>query len=135
MSIGYGGRARIVLQDNDTVIYEYAPYDLNEPAYRNSENIFDGLITINKKAFIAAEIHTKMKRMPGGRKIPVVKRIRRDVDYENLLESCAITVENSKYCWRTMHNGYGMIALKLIYRIFDYYQDNDSIPESIAIHI
>ena len=30
MSIGYGGRARIVLQDNDTVIYEYAPYDLNE---------------------------------------------------------------------------------------------------------
>ena len=135
MSIGYGGRARIVLQDNDTVIYEYAPYDLNEPAYRNSDNIFDGQITISKQAFVDAEIHTKVKRLPSGRKIPVVKRIRKDVDYAKLLESRAVTVENSKYCWHTMHNGYGMIALKLIYRIFDYYQDNGSIPETMAIHI
>lgn len=68
MSMGYGGRARIVLQDNYTVIYEYAPYNLNEPAYRNSENIFDGLITISKQAFVAAEIHTKVKRMSGAEK-------------------------------------------------------------------
>ena len=124
-----------MLQDNDTVIYEYAPYDLNEPEYRNSENIYDGLITISKQAFVDAEIHTKVKRMPSGRKIPVAKRIRKDVDYAKLLESHAVTVENSNYCWRTMHNGYGMIALKLVYRILDYYQDTGSIPETMAIHI
>ena len=135
MSIGYGGRARIVLQDNDTVIYEYAPYDLNEPAFRNSENIFDGLITINKQAFVAADVHTKVKGMSGGRKMQITKRIRKDVDYEKLLESRAITIENSKYCWRTMKDGYGMIALKLVFRIFDYYQDNGNVPEMVAIHV
>lgn len=134
MSIGYGGRARIVMQDNDTVIYEYAPYDLNEPGYRNSEKIFDGLITISKQAFVAAEIHTKVKRMPSGRKIQVAKRIRKDIDYEKLLETHAITVENSKYCWRTMKAGCGMIALKLVFHLFDYYQEYGTIPETMSIH-
>lgn len=134
MSMGYGGRARIVLQDNDTVIYEYAPYDLNEPAYRNSDKIFDGLITISKQAFIDAEIRTKVKRMPSGRKMQITKRIRKDVDYEKLLESQAITIENSKYCWRTMKDGYGMIALKLVFRIFNYYQEYGTIPEIMSVH-
>ena len=134
MSMGYGGRARIVLQDNDTVIYEYAPYNLNEPAYRNSENTYDGLITICKQAFVAAETHAKVKRMPSGRKLQITKRVRKDVDYGKLLESRAIIIENSKYCWHTMKDGYGMIALRLIFRIFDYYQEYETVPETMSIH-
>lgn len=34
MSMGYGGSARLVLQDEKTAIYEYSPYNLNEVDYR-----------------------------------------------------------------------------------------------------
>ena len=35
MSMGYGGVARFVLQDELTAIYEYAPYNLNYPEFAN----------------------------------------------------------------------------------------------------
>lgn len=41
MSRGFGGSARIVWQDENTVVYEYAPFNLNEPEYRNSEHVYD----------------------------------------------------------------------------------------------
>ena len=99
MSRGFGGSARIVLQDENTVVYEYAPFNLNEPEYRNSEHTYDGLITISKDSVVEPEIHEKLKRMPSGRKKLIVKRIRRDVDYSALLDAGKITIENSRYCW------------------------------------
>ena len=100
MSMGFGGFARIVLQDENTVIYEYAPYNLNESAYRNRDRIYDGLITICKDALVEPDIHEKIKRMPGGRKKVVVKRIHRSVDYAALFALGKIEVENSRFCWR-----------------------------------
>ena len=84
MSIGVGGRARLVAQDECTLIYEYAPYNLNENEYRNANHIFDGIITIDRDAVVEAEIREKTKKMPSGRKKTVIKRIRVDVDYERL---------------------------------------------------
>ena len=84
MSRGFGGSARIVLQDENTAVYEYAPFNLNEPEYRNSEHTYDGLITISKDSMVEPEIHEKLKRMPSGRKKLIVKRIRRDVNYSAL---------------------------------------------------
>ena len=66
MSRGFGGSARIVLQDENTAVYEYAPFNLNEPEYRNSEHTYDGLITISKDSMVEPEIHEKLKRMPSG---------------------------------------------------------------------
>ena len=134
MSIGYGGRARIVLQDKDTVIYEYAPYDLNEPAYRNSDNTFDGLITISKHVLVTAEIRRKVIRMPGGKKKCVAKRIRRDIDYASLFAEGKIIVENSRFCWQLTDKDCGLIAIKLIRKILNYYQEYEKFPEMMSVH-
>lgn len=136
MSRGFGGSARIVLQDENTVVYEYAPFNLNEPEYRNSEHIYDGLITISKDSMVDPEIHEKLKRMPSGRKKLIVKRIRRDVDYSALLAAGKITIENSRYCWRLVgtEKNIGMMAMRIIFRIYDHYQDEGTLPETVSLH-
>lgn len=136
MSRGFGAFARLALQDENTVVYEYAPYNLNEPEYRNSEHIYDGLITISKDSLVEPEIHEKLKRMPSGRKKLIVKRIRRDVDYSALLTAGKITIENSCFCWRLIgtEENIGMMALQIIFRIYDHYQDEGTLPEKASLH-
>ena len=136
MSRGFGGSARIVLQDENAVVYEYAPFNLNEPEYRNSEHIYDGLITISKNSLVEPEIHEKLKRMPSGRKKLIVKRIRHDVDYSALLDAGKITIENSSYCWHMVgtEKNIGMMAMRIIFRIYDHYQDEGTLPETVSLH-
>lgn len=136
MSRGFGGAARIVLQDENTVVYEYAPFNLNDPAYRNDEHIYDGLITISKDSMVEPEIHEKLKRMPSGKKKLIVKRIRRDVDYSALLDSGKIAIENSRFCWRLVgtEKNIGMMAMKIIFRIYDHYQDEGTLPETVSLN-
>ena len=135
MGMGYGGTARIVLEDAHTVVYAYAPYDLSDPAYSNRERIYDGMITISKDALAEPEIHEKRKQMPSGRKKIITKRIRQDVDYASLLETGKITVQNSRFCWKALSGGVGMIAIRLISRIFDRYQNEGALPETIGYHV
>jgi len=136
MSRGFGGSARIVLQDENTAVYEYAPFNLNEPEYRNSEHTYDGLITISKDSMVEPEIHEKLKRMPSGRKKLIVKRIRRDVDYSALLAAGKITIENSRYCWHLVgtEKNIGMMAMRIVFRIYDHYQDEGTLPETVSLH-
>lgn len=136
MSIGVGGSARIVLQDENTVVYEYAPYNLNEPEYSNSDHIYDGLITISKDSMVEPEIHEKLKRMPSGRKKLIVKRIRRNVDYSRLLAAGKITIENSRYCRHFVgtEKNIGIMAMRIVFRIYDQYQDEGTLPETISLH-
>lgn len=136
MSMGYGGSARVVLEDRNTVVYEYSPYNLDEPEYRNADRVYDGIITIDKGALVEPEIHEKAKRMPSGRKRLVVKRIRRDVDYSFLLKEKKIMVENSRYCWRYVgtEKNIGMIAMKLIFHIYDQYQMEGALPETVSLN-
>ncbi len=136
MSRGFGGSARIVLQDENTVVYEYAPYNLNKPEYRNKDLVYDGLITISKDSMVEPDIHEKLKRMPSGRKKLIVKRIRRDVDYSTLLETGKITIDNSRFCWHFIgtEENIGMMAMRIIFRIYDHYQDEGVLPEKVSIH-
>ena len=131
MSKGIGGSARIVMQDSDTVIYEYRVYNLNEKEYRNPERIHDGIITIDKHSLVEPEIHEKLKKMPSGRKKLITKRIRRDVDYTERILSKQINVENSRFCWEILVNGIGLIAMHLIFQIFDLYQIEGMLPEAV----
>jgi len=135
MSHGYGGAARIALQDENTVVYEYAAYNLNVEELRNSDHIYDGLITISRNAFVEPEIHEKLKRMPSGRKKLIVKRIERDVDYTALFNEGKITVENSHFCWRTLDNGVGMMAMRIIFKIFRLYQETGRIPDRVGYDV
>jgi len=135
MSIGIGGTARMVAQDAETVIYEYSPYNLNEPQHRNRERIYDGLITINKSCLVEPEIHEKIKRWPSGRKQLVVKRIPRDVDFGTRIQTGQITVENSQFCWQICSNGIGHIAMRILYIIFNKYQKDGKLPEETGYHV
>ena len=39
MSRGFGAHADLVAQDNETVIYQYGGYNLNEPEFRNEKHL------------------------------------------------------------------------------------------------
>lgn len=62
MSRGIGAYANLVLEDENTVMYEYGGYNLNEPEYRNENNVYDGTITIARDCFAESEIHEKLKK-------------------------------------------------------------------------
>ena len=135
MSQGIGGAAKVVIQDENTVVYEYYAYNLNDEQYRNPERIYDGVITIDKKAFVEPEIHEKIKKLPSGRKQLVKKRMPRDVDYSTLIVAGQISVENSKFCWQILDNGMGLIAIHIIFKVFNLYQSEGTIPETVGYHI
>lgn len=84
MSRGFGAHADLVAQDNETVIYQYGGYNLNEPEFRNEKHLYDGLITISRSCFAEPEIHEKLKKMPSGRKKLITKRIPVKVDYPQI---------------------------------------------------
>ena len=75
------------------------------------------------------------KRMPSGRKKLIVKRIERDVDYTALFNEGKITVENSHFCWRTLDNGVGMMAMRIIFKIFRLYQETGRIPDRVGYDV
>lgn len=113
MSRGFGGSAGIVWQDENTVVNEYAPFNLNEP-----------------------EIHEKLKVMHSGKKKLIIKRLRRDVDFGALLDAGKITIENSRYCWHLVgtEKNIGMMAMKIVYRIYDHYQDEGTLPKTVSLY-
>ena len=135
MSKGIGGSARVIMQDENTVVYEYYAYNLDEEEYRNPEHIYDGMITIDQRSLVEPEIHKKLKKYPSGRKKLITKRIPREVDYSGLIAAEKISVENSNFCWRTLDNGIGLIAIHIIFKIFDLYQSEGAIPETVGYHI
>ena len=48
MSIGIGAHASLVLLDENTVIYGYGGYNLNEPECINTAHVCDGSIMIQR---------------------------------------------------------------------------------------
>lgn len=135
MSMGYGAFSRKVLEDDTIVIYEYGSFDLNVPEYRNEDHIYDGLIMIDKDCFIEPEIHEKIKRFPSGRKRLVVKRVIRDVDFGEYIDNGKIKIENCSYTWHLMGENKDIdeMALRLLYYLFQEYQEIGKIPEKLSL--
>ena len=133
MSIGYGGGCRKYGESAVFVIYEYYAYDWNTEGCDNPNRIYDGIIKIEKSAFIEPEIHQKIKRRPSGRKMLVTKRIERDVPISEYFENGKVELVNSSFCGRIC-NGHGYVGLRLIYKIFSEYQKNGEIPHIVSIH-
>ena len=133
MSIGYGGGCRKYGESAVFVIYEYYAYDWNTEGCDNPNRIYDGIIKIEKSAFIEPEIHQKIKRRPSGRKMLVTKRIERDVPISEYFENGKVELVNSSFCGRIC-NGHGYVGLRLIYKIFSEYQKSGEIPHIVSIH-
>lgn len=133
MSVGYGGSCKLYSQNEDVIIYEYYAYDLNKEECYNPNRECDGLIKIDKAAFIEPEIHQKVKRRGSGRKVLVTKRIERDVPISEYLANGKVELINSSYCGR-IYNGVGYVGLRLIIKIFKEYQKDGNIPLTVSIH-
>ena len=134
MSIGHSAHGRKIAEDETTVIYEYNCVNINKENYKQLMKIYDGEITICKNGLVEPEIHEKTKRRKNGRKYIEIKRIHNDVNYNKLLEEKKIVIKNCSNTWKSANSGEDFMALKLIWKIFDYYQDNCCMPKSITVY-
>ena len=135
MSMGIGAWAHKILEDDSFVVYEYGGYNLNQPEYRNENRVCDGNITIPKNCFVEPEIHQKLRKMPSGRKKLVIKRIPVPVDYRKMLRSGLIETENCSHCWNRSEDLHIDITIyRILYRIFQQYQEDGQIPERVSFH-
>ena len=134
MSLGIGAFCKLIAEDEETVIYEYGSFNLNEPDYINEQKIADGIITIKKSSLIEPEIHDKVKRLPNGKKKLIVKRVPKEIHLSDLLKNNLITVENCSHCWKTTEDNVDVMAITAIRSIFQKYQENGFLPETLCIH-
>lgn len=137
MSRGIGAHANKVLESENTVIYEYGGYNLNNPQFYNEDHLYDGRIAIQKDCFAESEIHEKIKRMPSGKKKLVTKRIPVSVEYGEMLKDGRIVVKNCSNCWCTTEGDFqiDIMVCHLLFYIFLRYQEEGEIPESISYNV
>lgn len=135
MSMGFGGWCHIVEQDENTVIYEYGSYNLNDPKHYNEIHLSDGIFVIDKNSLVEPYVYEKIKRLPNGKKKYIVKRIFVDVPYTELYESGKIEIQNCSNCWKTTADDIDVIAWKLIREVFKIYQENWQLPEGSSINV
>jgi hypothetical protein len=131
MSHGYGGDAFKLSEDSNQVLYTYGVYNYNEPYIPNTPTIRDGSFTIDKSSLVEPEIHTKIKKI-NGKKKEIIKKIPKYIDFCEIYESGAIHVENSKFCFAKSEYDIDYIAITLITKVYNYYQELGTLP--IGVH-
>lgn len=132
MSMGHCGYADLQLCDRTMVIYMYCCYNLNNDNYKRFQSIEDGELYIERDAFVEPEIHEKMKKTPSGRKKLVTKRIKKDVPLGELFEAGKIKVKNASGTWKTVKSGIDFMAFRLLFKLFNEYQETGKLPEHIS---
>lgn len=136
MSKGIGAFVKLVLEDSETVIYEYGTYNLNDARYYNKEHICDGIITIDRNCFAEPEIHKKMKKMPSGRKKLIIKRIPVRVDYNKMISDGRIVIENCSNCWECYSNkNIDIMASPILFYLFLQYQKEGKLPKYLNYNV
>ena len=137
MSRGLGAHANLVLQDENTIIYEYGGYNLNEEQFRNEGHIYDGTISIQRDCFLEPDRHEKLKKMSSGKKKLITKKIPVDVDYPKYIDEGLITIENCSNCWKTTDDEkhIDVMALHILFNLFLRYQEQGELPEYISYNV
>ena len=134
MSMGYGAGCRKVAEDEKTLIYEYSVYNWNEIRYKDSTNLYDGMILMDKSAFIEPEVHTKRKRMLSGKKVMISKPVvNYNIPCETLLKDKSIIIENCSNAWSFSNDGIDNMAIRLVYNLFIEYQKQGVFVETLGI--
>ena len=132
MSVGLGGYADLVAADNTLVIYKYCCYNVNNAEYKQFMEMEDGEMNIDRGAFVEPEIHVRIRKSPSGGKRLVSKRIVQDVPIEAMIEAGKIKVMNASGTWRTTESGVDIMALKLLFKLFNEYQETGEIPGHLS---
>ena len=105
MSRGFGGEAMKISENNNTVVYKYGGYNLNEIKYRNSDNLTDGVITIHKSILL-------------------------EQNRSLILSKKYVEVKNCSNCWQSIED-IDITALHIIFKLFKEYQDTGVIPDKV----
>lgn len=127
MTLGYRGYARKYSEDDTHIIYEYSIENWNRP-YRHEDQLFDGLIVMDKSTFVEPEIHEKLKKMPSGRKRLITKKILVRVDVWKLIKEGKIEIQNSSRAWKKYYE-IDYYAVMLCDIIYTKYQETGLAPE------
>ena len=126
MSLGYTGMCKKELEDDEMVIYSYSGENWNDGGKSKSGDslLYDGSFIIYKDCLEEPEIHTKLKKMPSGRKKVVEKRIPHFPHIYKHIENGKIVIE--KECKnafkRYSETSIDYIAYLLLIHIFEKYQ-------------
>lgn len=133
MSLGYGAWAVLEMEDDQTALYRYGCYHWDMEASRNPENLLDGQIWIEKSALIEPEIHEKLKHLPKGKKKHILKRIPLLQPVEEPLRSGQFQIQNSRFCWKLLDGQYDVMAVSLLQKISEEYQQTGFLPKHSSL--
>ena len=67
MSLGYGGVAKLIIDDGSVTEYLYGSFNFNLGVDEKNIN-YDGIISIDNDCFYEPEIHSKTTKMPSGKR-------------------------------------------------------------------
>lgn len=109
MSAGIGAKACLAEIIDDSVIYKYYSFNLND--INRKEKVFDGRIILNKRCFN---------------------------EYKNLsiiemIYNREIIIENCSNCWTKSNDEFkfDMMALRILNKMFNLYFSDNKIPEEV----
>ena len=133
VSLGYLGMCKKEAEDNEMVIYSYSGENWNDgcKSQKGDAELYDGIFLIYKDCLEEPEIHTKLKRMPSGRKKIIEKRITHIPNiYEYIQQNKIVVEKECKNAFRRRDNALiDYIAERLIYHVFEEYQLNGILPD------
>ena len=131
MSLGYTGLCIKIAENDVSVTYSYAGENWNDEKSTQGDCLLqDGEFVILKDCLVEAEIHTKIKKLPSGRKKTVEKRIPRHTDVTKLIgEGKIIIKKECKNAFKNGDNFIDQIAYCLLTGIFERYQIEGILPE------
>lgn len=132
MSLGYCAKAILDLADLTSLQYLYYSYNINLEGYESHYEKYDGTIIIDRDSLVEPEIRMKRVRRPSGKIVYEEKIIEKEVQLEVLLKNDNIMIENSSGAWKIV-DGYDVMALSLVRKIFREYQKEKSVPENVVI--
>lgn len=126
MSSGIGAICKMIKENEEMAAYEYAVYSLDNAA--DSKKL-EGRIEIDKAKLIEPTLEEREKTV-AGKSQKVVYRIHNNENLEGLIRQHSVRIENySQYTEEV-----GSAAYKLCRKLFEAYQDDGYLPESVEIH-
>lgn len=126
MSSGIGAICKMITENDEMAAYAYAVYSLDNDA---DSRKLEGRIEIDKAKLIEPSLEERVKTV-AGKQQKVVCRIHNYEALEGLIRQHSVRIENySQYTEET-----GNAAYRLCRGLFEAYQDDGYLPESMEIH-
>lgn len=133
MSLGFAGVCHLEAEDEHTAIYSYRGenWNLDKAVAAEAEKI-EGMFTIDKACLVEPEIHSRVRKMPNGRKKLVEKVIPVFVPVMELASEGSIQVD--RLCGvdeLSLDDSFARLRIirNLLHHVFESYQLNGRLPE------